>query len=193
MRMLQYKMELFGQGYTIVGSDIHYENLPGKNCKPIKMTNFMLGEPTSFVENLVDAVYKDWCEEDYKGCFFYENYADILRGKYPEWQLLSFHIVVGYLCLDFYHFATKEHGYLLLGGDQDFSFSVEFEVSDINKASSMKYLVSLSYQITRDRQTRVTEYTDHIRREIDFYFKNPRNNDPFVDNQYIEVTEYADL
>jgi len=54
-------------------------------------------------------------------------------------------------------------------------------------------LVSLSYQIGEEHQTRVTECTNHVRREIDFYFKNPKNNDPFIDGQYIEVTEYADL
>lgn len=108
MRLLEYRLDLTNHGYTVIGGDMHYEALVERKCQPIRMTNLVSGSPANHVENLIHAVDKDWGEEE-NADFFYANYADILRGKYPEWQIISFRIIVGYICLNFYNFKTEKN------------------------------------------------------------------------------------
>lgn len=193
MRILQYKQDLFGQGYTVVGSDVRYESLPGRHCNPIKMTNLIGGQATDNVENLVRAVDVDWGENEYLDSFFYQNYADILRGKYPKWELLAFRVVVGYLCLSYFHKETKDEGYLLLGGKSYSNIKVRFDAPSVSGGAESKYIVAIGTLADKSQYTLVTEYPANARREIEFYFKDLNKTDPFVDQQYIEVTEYIDF
>ncbi len=193
MRILEYEQELFGQGYTVVGSDIHYESLPGRYCNPIKMTNLIRGQATDNAENLVRAVDVDWGENDYPDNFFYQNYADILRGRYPEWELISFRVTVGYLCLSYFHKETKDEGYLLLGGKSCSDVNVRFDVPSVSGGAESKYIVTIATLVNNSKITRVTEYPASTRREIDFYFRDKNKTNPFVDQQYVEVTEYTDF
>lgn len=193
MRILEYKQDLFGQGYTVVGSNIHYESLPGRHCNPIKMTNLIGGQATDNVENLVRAVDVDWGENDYPDNFFYQNYADILRGKYPKWELISFRVTVGYLCLSYYCKDTRNEGYLLLGGKNHGYFDVRFDVPRVNGGAESKYIVTINTLGSSSNVTQVTEYPANARREIVFYFRDLRKTNPFVDQQYVEITEYTDF
>lgn len=117
MRLLEYEQELSGYGYIVIGGNLYYDNLSGDQCMPIKMTSLCCLHfptvPEGLAEDLVSAVYIDWDKKEETG-FFYWNYADIIRGKYPDWQLISFRVVVGHLCLNFYNSQTDEYGYLLL-------------------------------------------------------------------------------
>lgn len=193
MRILQYQQELFEQGYTVVGSDMHYERLPGRHCNPIKMTNLVYGEATDNVENLVRAVDVDWGEDDYPDNFFYQNYADILRGKYPEWELLSFRVAVGNLCLIFFHKETGNEGYIALSGKNYSYISVRFDVPSVSGGAESKYIVTITTEADGSSTTQVTEYPAGTRREIEFYFKDKNKTNPFVDRQYVEITEYTDF
>lgn len=194
MRLLEYRQDLIGHGYTVIGGDMHYETLAEEKCQPIRMTNMSyLGESTNYVEDLINAVDKDWDAGQEKTDSFLANYADILRGKHPEWQIISFRVVVGYICLSFYNFKTEETGYLCLSAELQDRIEVRFDVPSISGGSDSKYLVSFSYFNGGQRRTQVTEYTANSRRKIDFFFKDPEKTDPFTDEQYIEVAEYANL
>lgn len=194
MRLLEYRQDLVNHGYTVIGGDMHYEALMEEKCCPIKMTNMSyFGKPTSCVEDLVNAVDKDWNAEQEETDFFLANYADILRGKYPEWQIISFHIVVGYICLDYYNFKTGETGYLCLSAELNDDLEIRFDVPSVYSGPDAKYLVSFGYFNGGQQRTQVTEYTGHSRREIDFFFKDPEKTDPFSDEQYVEIAEYANL
>lgn len=139
MRLLEYKQDLANHGYTVVGGDMHYEALAEEKCQPIKMTNMSyLSKSTSYVEDLIDAADKDWDIEQEKTDFFLANYADILRGKYPEWQIVSFRIVVGRVCLDFYNFKTIETGYLCLSAELQDRIEIRFDVPSTSNGPDAK-------------------------------------------------------
>lgn len=193
MRLLEYKQDLVNHGYTVVGGDMHYETLIEEKCQPIKMTNMSSGKPTSHAEDLIEAVDKDWDTEQEKTDSFFANYADVLRGKYPEWQIVSFRVVVGYICLNFYNFKTKETGYLCLSAELNDNLDVQFDIPSTYGGSDAKYLVSFDHSNGGKRRTRVIEFVEHIRREIDFFFKDSERTDPFSDEQYVEIAEYANL
>ena len=194
MRLLEYRLDLTNQGYTVIGGDMHYEALVERKCQPIRMTNMSYsGKPTSCVEDLVNAVDKDWNAEQEETDFFLANYADVLRGKYPEWQIISFHVAVGRICLDFYNYRTKETGYLCLSVKLQDRIEVRFDVPSVYGGSDTKYLVSFGYFNGGQRRTQVIEYTGHTRREIDFFFKDPKKTNPFSDEQYVEIAEYTNL
>ena len=194
MRLLEYRQDLVNHGYTVIGGDMHYEALMEEECRPIRMTNMSyLGEPTNCVENLVDAVDEDWDNEQEKTDFFLANYADILRGKYPEWQIISFHVAVGRICLDFYNYKTKETGYLCMSVEQQNRIEVRFDTPSVCGGPDAMYLVSFSYFNGGQQRTQVIEYTGLSRREIDFFFKDPEKTDPFSDEQYVEIAEYTNL
>lgn len=200
MRLLEYKQELFGNGYTVVGADVYYDDIPSQDCEkclPIKMTflsNFFgLRTPTpeALAEILTTFIHVDWGENEKR--FFYTNYEDIIKGKYPEWKLVAFRVMPDCIQLHFFNPKSKgfgeneDYGYLLLCGE-DCGLNVKFEVPRVDGGPETKYLVSASRE-----QTKVIEYANHVRREIEFFFKNPDKTNPFVDDQYIEVAEYADL
>lgn len=116
-----------------------------------------------------------------------------MRGKYPEWQIISFHVAVGRICLDFYNYRTKETGYLCLSVKLQDRIEVRFDVPSVYGGSDTKYLVSFGYFNGGQRRTQVIEYTGHTRREIDFFFKDPKKTNPFSDEQYVEIAEYTNL
>lgn len=71
MRLLEYRLDLTNHGYTVIGGDMHYEALVERKCQPIRMTNMSYsGKPTSCVEDLVNAVDKDWNAEQEETDFF---------------------------------------------------------------------------------------------------------------------------
>ena len=192
MRLLEYRLDLTNHGYTVIGGDMHYEALVERKCQPIRMTNLVSGSPANHVENLIHAVDKDWGEEE-NADFFYANYADILRGKYPEWQIISFRIIVGYICLNFYNFKTEKTGYLGLNAELSDALDVQFDLPGAYGGPDARYLVSFDHSNGGKRRTRVIEFSEYARREIDFFFKNPEKTDPFSDEQYVEIAEYANL
>lgn len=194
MRLLEYKQELCGYGYTVIGADICYDNLLSRDCKrclPIKMTflpdlyDLHTLTPEQSAEILTTFVHVDWGENEKR--FFYTNYEDIIKGKYPEWKLVAFRVMPDHIQLHFFNSKSEDYGYLLLCGE-DCGLDVKFEVPRADGGPETKYLVSASCE-----QTKVIEYANHVRREIEFFFKSSNKTDPFVDDQYIEVAEYADL
>lgn len=200
MRILEYKQELFGHGYTVVSGDKHYESIPHQECSkwlPISMTylpalgEFYIPSPEEAVEILTTFVEIDWDKKD--ETFFRVHYADIMRGKCPGWQLITFRVMVGCVSLGFYDCKNGGYDYLLLKDDVGCGLNIRFEVPRPDGGPEMRYMVSMDSGQVGCRQTKVVEYATHARREIEFFFKDPNKTDPFVDDQYIEITEYADL
>ena len=195
MRILEYKQELFGQGYTVLASKKHYECTMGKGCLPIKMTEIINGKPVPHAEGLIEAVERDWSKEGELGSWFLANYADVMRGKYPAWQLSIFRVMVGRIGLSYYNIDTGETGYVYLSAALMEYLNVEFEVPKLDGSSVMKYHISFlpAFGCPYERTT-VTEYSfGGVKREIQFFFQDLHHTNPFSDKQYIMVTEYADL
>lgn len=194
MRILEYKQELFGQGYTVLASKKHYKCTMGKGCLPIKMTEIINGRPVPHVEGLIEAVEQDWSVEEAQGSWFLSNYADVMRSKYPAWQLSIFRVMAGRVGLSYYNIDTNETGYVYLSAALRDYLDVEFEVPKLDGSSVMKYCVSFLPAFGHPyERTTVTEYSGGVKREIQFFFQDPHHVDPFSDKQYIMVTEYADL
>lgn len=199
MRLLEYRQELFGHGYTVIGGDMNYESIYGRDCHKctsIRM-NLLLNSPRPHIltpeesaEVLATFVDVDWDDEE-KG-FFYANYTDIMKGKYPKWKLVAFRVMVNCVQLHFFNFDNEDCAYLLLRGDAC-GLNVKFEVPRLDGGPETQYLVSMEPGWGGHQQTKVTEYGNHVRREIEFFFKNSSKTNPLTDGQYIEVTEYADL
>ncbi len=194
MRILEYKQELFGQGYTVLASKKHYRCTMGKGCLPIKMTEIINGRPAPHVEGLIEAVEQDWSEEEAQDIWFLSNYVDVMRGKYPAWQLSIFRVMAGRIGLSYYNIDTNETGYVYLSAALMDDLDVEFEVPKIDDSSVMKYHVSfMPASGCPYEHTMVTEYSGSVKREIQFFFQDSHHINPFSDKQYVIVTEYADL
>lgn len=195
MRILEYKQELFGQGYTVLASKKHYECTMGKGCLPIKMTEIIDDRSVPHAEGLIEAVEQDWSGEEARDSWFLTNYADVMRGRYPAWQLSIFRVMVGRVGLSYYNIDTNETGYVYLSAALMDYLNVEFEVPKLDGSSVMKYRISfLPAPGCPYEHTKVTEYSfGGVKREIQFFFQDPYHTNPFSDKQYILVTEYADL
>lgn len=118
-----------------------------------------------------------------------KKYADILLGKSSEWIITGFHITVGEVYIDLYNTKTERISFFSLETDE-YGFDLRFEVprSDGGPCSVYDVRIEGIEPAKRDARTTVTEYIDHVRREIEFFRKAPGS-----DETYIEVTEYADM
>lgn len=190
MRLLEYRQELFGRGYTVVSGDTHYGTMRPEKCLPIQMRLLPSGIILSrTLESIVENIQFNYdlskgTEEEYR-----KKYASILLGKSPEWIIIAFQITVGEVCLDLYNTKAKETASFYLEADEC-GFSLRFEVPRVGGGPCAVYDVEIgSTDHTRNTaRTTVTECINHARREIEFFQKNPGS-----DETYIEVTEYADL
>ena len=96
MRLLEYRQDLFGRGYTVINSDRHYENTPTRKCLPIRMYRLVeYNKPVAQFNDLVENLRFNYdlskgTEEEYR-----QRYANILLGKSPEWIIVAFQVTVG--------------------------------------------------------------------------------------------------
>lgn len=189
VRILEYKLELEANGYTVTSGYRHYEYLSGyeSECLPIVMT----------VQECYDAEYGSdlskmvahdcWDEEDAKKDF-YQHYEEIFWGKCKDWILIQFQVHAGYILLDFYNPETGETGFLNLCKTP--RMELQFDVPRRDGGSVSRYLVKVS---ARDGHLRtdVTEHTNDVRRELVFIEHGERQ--PPNKPRHISVTEYADM
>lgn len=195
MRMLEYRLDLVGQGYTVVSGDRHYENTPSRKCLPIRMYRLIeYNKPVDWLEDLVENLRFNYdldkgTEEEYR-----EKYANILLGKSPEWIITAFHVTVGEVFVDIYNTKTERTNYFYLETDK-YGFDLRFEVPRADGGPAAVYDVRI-YGVKSEAEnarTTVTEYINHVRREIEFFRKAPSNERTCIEDTYIVVTEYADL
>ncbi len=190
MRILELKStgELFGQGYTVVSGDMHYETIDMKKCRPIQMYHVKSHEELSsqvdFLTNIIRfdgedlAIHNDVCD----------NFSTILQGRHPEWKLVTFNVHVGCLYLIFYNSKTEERC-------NEFFYrtsiaGLQFNVQGRNGYEEI-YQVSIDYANSRHHYTEVVETIGNVRKEITFHFMYGNKTNPFKDPQYVEITEYA--
>lgn len=188
MRLLEYRQELFGNGYTVSSSNSHYEDRDGRSCLPIIMKRLECGEPFEYMDDLIENIHFNWntlngTEEEHR-----RKYADIFLGHNPAWRLIAFQVQPGRLYLDYCNTVTGETTFLYLtSGSGEFTF--RFKVPHTHNNSCSTYDVSIeSKGDGLPPDTCVTECFGGVRREIHFIYKSLEN-----DKVYIEVTEYADF
>lgn len=191
MRILEYRQELFEHGYTVTSGNRHYDEMRGRECLPIRMHRLL---PRNKQCDLFDDLVKNLCfnydldkgtEEEHR-----KKYADILLGKTPEWIIVAFNVVVSGVYVDLYNTKTEETSFFSLKTDE-YGFDLRFEVPRTDGGPSAIYDVEIEgiEPGKKDARTTVTEYINHVRREIKFFHKTSDERD----GTYIEVTEYADM
>lgn len=190
MRVLEYRQDLFGRGYTVINSDRRYEDKAARKCLPIHMYQLIeYNKPVDWFEDLVEDLQFDYDLEKGTEEEFRDKYANILLGKSPEWIIVAFQVTVGEVYVDLYNTKTEETSYFSLKTDKH-GFGLRFEVPRADGGPAAVYDVRVDgvKSEAQNARTTVTEYINHVRREIEFFRKTPGSEET-----YIEVTEYADL
>jgi len=192
MRILEYRQDLFNRGYTVTSGNRHYEEMRGQECLPIRMYREIRSrEYCTFFDDLVEKCLcfnynlDEGTEEEHR-----KKYADILLGKKPEWIVIAFNVTVGEVYVDLYNTKTKETTFFSLQADE-LGIYLRFEVPRTDGGPSAIYDVGIEGAKSEEENAHatVTEYINHVRREIKFFHKTSDERD----GTYIEVTEYADM
>lgn len=202
MRIISYTKELAEEGYRVIGAnpndgrkwDWEMDTDPG--CVPLEM---------SFVESIVmsqEDVIKladsdmfmddEYARENYAD--FRDNYADILRGECPDWQLNAFRVFVGGVELYFANPKTNDSGFLWIIGAEHLKLT--FKAPRTRLGFNPVYEVYIVHENGEHLFTRVDEDLGYIRYENEIKLKDPDKKDDNLfhdDNQYLVVTEYAGL
>ena len=103
--------------------------------------------------------------------------------------MVAFQVTVGAVYIDLYNTETERISFFSLKTDK-YGFDLRFEVPRADGGPAAVYDVRIEgvKSEAEDARTTVTEYINHVRREIEFFRKAPGSEET-----YIEVTEYADL
>lgn len=203
MKIEEYKRELTGNGYRIVGSTVYSkEDHDYASCEPIEFFlsrgSFCRPSPSDepFYDNLEDLIaiaeteIPDFNEitEDFE-----KNYAEILRGNRPDWQLGGFTVFVGGIELGFGHLESGAEVFLFLVGAQ--KLWLTFKAPRTRLGFNPIYNVRIEHDGKKHCFTKVEEDLGYTYREIEFKLIDPTRKDNVLhtDNQYLEVTEYTDV
>ena len=120
VRIEEYTRELEGNGYLVVGSDCRTWNSEDSgNYESIKMSLGHLCGGGIDLEEMIRLTDSDLFHEKFpreRSRFFCENYAEIMRGNCPEWQLGAFRVFYGGIQLYYGNRKTDETGYLWITG-----------------------------------------------------------------------------
>lgn len=192
MRLLEYRQTLFGNGYTVSSDTRHYEERCERECLPIKMYRLDThNKPCNHFADLAEnALEFNWDASVGTKEEFHIRYTNLLCGNLADWQIIAFQVTADSICLDFYNSVTEQTDFCRLRGT-NCGFTLRFEVPhyrlDCEHVSI--YEVYLTNRSSDGHGTaQVIESFNHIRREIEFFSDVENRNE-----QYVEVTEYADL
>lgn len=203
MKIEEYKRELTGDGYRIVGSTVYgTENYDYASYKPIEMFlsrgSLCCPAPSNrpFYDNLEDLINIAKTEIPCSNAItddFEENYAEILRGNRPDWQLGGFTVFVGGIELGFGHPESGTVAFLFLVGAQ--RLWLTFKAPRTRLGFSPVYNVRIKHDGKKHCFTKVEEDLGYTYREVEFKLIDPARKDDILhtDNQYLKVTEYTDL
>lgn len=194
MRLLEYRLDLFGRGYSVISGNRHYESMNKGECLPIKMhrlTSISRRKTCDRFDDLVENLEFGWAADKAAEEKLREKFTNILLGKSPEWIIVGFSVMVGRVYIDLYNIKTKEGAFYSLKADE-YGFDLCFEVPRTDGGPCAIYDVEIGgvESAEKNARTTVTEYISHVRREIEFFCKIPNGE---VEDSYIEVTEYADM
>lgn len=197
MRMMQYELKLFERGYVVTNGPMHdFERAYEDECLPIKLTVLECCKNWE-VATIADVILNDdrWGTDHRPLSKYFQNpdgYQKILLGESSKWYLYSFEVNNRYLTLDFYNPKEGCSDYIILFTEVSFRLKLQFDLLRRDGGPGARYLVLIdspehpTEEIRKSQSTaRVTEYYQSIRRELELEWRG--------DDEYVYVTEYADL
>lgn len=192
MRKLNYKLLLSEFPYAIASGAIHYDDVRGHECLPIKVTI-----PDGY-EHIVD-IHGDTLSMEHgdRNPWFSEHYREILLGLNPDWYLFWIEVNAGAVIFNFYCKESGESVAMILNSDctNGRELKFHFDIPHQNGKPDSGYDVRLmSAQREHDNldtmyyEAIVTEYFVDGYRELIFTADNQSD----CDDRYVLVTEYVD-
>lgn len=198
MKIEEYTRELIGEGYTVIGSAAYGRGnfVDFARYTPIAMSlssgplhNPMPnGRPFyDNLEDLIDIAKPTIPDSNEITDDFEENYAEIIRGNCPDWQLGGFSVSVGRISLGFGHPGSGNVAFLDIIGAQ--RLWLTFRTSRTKLGFDPVYNVHIKHDGQNHLFTRMEEDIGCVYQEIEF--KEREYNAPNENRQYLEVIEYT--
>lgn len=198
MRIEGYTRELEGDGYLVIGSDCHtWDPDDSSKYESIKMyLEHLSASGGSDLEEMIRLADSDLFHEKFpreRKRFFRENYAEIMRGNCPDWQLGAFRVFYGGIQLYYGDRKTDETGYLWITGAE--ALYLTFETPPMRSGFVPTYRVEIERFKGEVDGTYVDEDLGYMRRWLRFKLINPdAKTDIFhTNNQILHITEYAGI
>lgn len=195
MRQMTYTRELDYDGYVVHGYNGDFRDCVGDaDFKPIQMKLAKADEMSEerqeeswnhILETADSDLFGDLDQAD-----FTENYAAIVKGKRPDWQLSAFRVSVGIIELFYNNIETKDYAFLWVTSNHG-TVKLKFECAKNCFGFKPTYCVNCY----RD-QTDIEEVLGYIRNDVTLKLKDPKKADDNLfhgHNTIIEITEYAGI
>ncbi len=194
MRQMTYTRELDYDGYVVHGYNGDFRDCTGDaDFKPIqiklaeanKMSKERQEKYWDYILETADSdLFGDLDQAD-----FTENYAAIVKGKRPDWQLSAFRVSVGIIELFYNNIKTKNYAFLWI--KHCCSMRLEFKCAKNYFGFKPTYYVDCHHD-----KSIIEEDLGYIRNEVKLKLKDPKKADDDLfhsDNTIIEITEYAGI
>lgn len=203
MRIEEYTRKLTGDGYIVTGGHKSWDDHNSAKCAPIKMSLPCYpgtDQPCYICDSLDELVqlidsdmflpgeYDEGVED------FRQNYVDIFKGFYPDWQLGAFKVFVGGIALYYGNIKTGAKGLLWIIGAK--KLRLTFQAPRTRLGFEPIYNVWIKHDNGIHCKTQVEEDLGYVHREIDFTLTNPNKSDDDLfhwDNQTLKIIEYAGI
>lgn len=196
MRQMAYTRELDCDGYVVHGYNKDFRDcMRGTDdFKPIQMklaeTDKMSKERQEMYWDYILKTADSDLFGDPDQVDFTENYAAIVKGNRPDWQMSAFRVSVGIIGLFYNNIETKDYAFLWITGNY-VAVKLTFECAKNYFGFKPTYYVEC-----HSDQSTIEEDLGYIRNEVTLKLKDPKKTDDnlFHDNNtIIETTEYAGI
>jgi len=198
MKIEEYTRELIGEGYTVIGSAVYGKDnfVDFGRYAPITMSlssgplHHPMPNGRPIYDNLDDIISIARPEIPYDDEItggFEKNYAEVMRGNRPDWQLGGFSVSAGCILLGFGHPESGDAAFLDISGAQNLWLT--FRTSRTRLGFDPVYNVHIKHSGKNHLLTKIEEDLGYVYREIEF--KEKGHNAPGGDRQYIEIIEYT--
>lgn len=195
MRQITYTRELEWGGYIVHGYNGDFDNhLGDDDFKPIQMklaeANKMSKERQEMYWNHLLKTADSDLFGDPDQADFTQNYAAIIKGKRPDWQLSAFRVSVGSIELFYNNIEIKKYAFLWITSNYG-AVKLRFECAKNYFGFKPTYYVEC-----HNDQSTIEEDLGYIRNQAMLKLKDPKKTDDnlFHDfNTIIETTEYAGI
>lgn len=199
MRIEEYKRELKGDGFLVVGSSRDWNSHDSSKCEPLKMklTCSTADNPYGIdLETMIRLADSDlFRDKNLKKLApeFSENYAEIMRGNCPDWQLGAFRVFYGGIQLYYGNRQTGETGFLWIVNAE--RLCLIFEAPCTRSGFVPTYRIRIECRADGWSDTSVEEDLGYLRRELIFELKDPDKKPRIFhdDNQVLRVIEYVGM
>lgn len=199
MRIEEYARELEGDGFLVVGSSRDWNSHDSSKCEPLKMslTCSSTGNPYGIsLETMIQLAESDFFrDKNMKELApeFSENYAEIMRGNRPDWQLGAFRVFYGGIQLYYGNRQTRETGSLWIVNAE--RLCLTFEAPRMSSGFVPTYRVRIECDEDGWSDTSVEEDLGYLHRELMFELKDPDKKSRIFHegNQVLRVIEYVGM